>query len=711
MLAFVLVPGRATAAAGPWAKAELVEARLVSAVEGVGDLRTVPLGVELRVKPGWKTYWRSPGDAGLPPTLDWAGSANLERATLAFPAPRRFQLFGLQTFGYDGHVVLPLATAVAEPGRPLGLAGRLDVLVCADLCVPETLELALDVPAGPATPAAEEAQLVARFAAQVPGDGSAPGLAIEDAKVVALGERDALEVTARAREPFQAPDLIAELEPHLALGPPDIRLSDGGRRAVVTLPLTGKLPAGAGLTGRPVTLTLIDGPRAAERATVVTAGTAAPAGAWRDGAALAGMVGLALLGGLILNLMPCVLPVLSLKLLSVVGHGGGTPARVRAGFLASAAGIVSSFLAIAAALVALGAAGRTVGWGIQFQEPLFVAAMLVLITLFACNLWGFFEVLLPGFLADAAGRGHRGNSLAGEFATGAFATLLATPCSAPFLGTAVGFALAGDWWQVLLIFLALGLGLALPYLAVAAFPRLATALPRPGRWMLRLRQALGFALAATAVWLLAVLAGQVGAGAAALVGGLLLALVAALGLRHAATAAPFRGRAGVAAACALAVAAVLVPAAVDGRVGRAAAGTAADDGTVAWVPFDRDRVRGLVAQGRTVLVDVTADWCITCQANKRLVLAADPVAERLAGVVAMRADWTSPDPAISAFLAAYGRYGIPFNVVYGPGEPAGVVLPEILSSAVVLDGLDRAARGIPAAAARASDVPDRTAAR
>jgi suppressor for copper-sensitivity B len=311
-----------------------------------------------------------------------------------------------------------------------------------------------------------------------------------------------------------------------------------------------------------------------------------------------------------------VLPVLSLKLLSVVGHGGGSPARVRAGFLATAAGIISSFLAIAAGLVALKAAGRTVGWGIQFQEPLFIAVLLVLVTLFACNLWGFFEVLLPGRVADGAAQGGRRGGLAGEFATGALATLLATPCSAPFLGTAVGFALAGAWWQVVAIFLALGLGLALPYVAGRPRPAPRHRLPRPGTLDAapatdaRLRAGRDGGLAADR------LAGQLGAGAASVVGCLVLALVAALGLRHVAPTV-IRGGATAATATTLAVAALAISAVVDGRAWRgAAADTVATDAAVGWVPFDRDRARSLVAQGRTVFVDVTADWCITCKANK-----------------------------------------------------------------------------------------------
>jgi suppressor for copper-sensitivity B len=424
------------------------------------------------------------------------------------------------------------------------------------------------------------------------------------------------------------------------------------------------------------------------------------------------VLGLALLGGLILNLMPCVLPVLSLKLLGVVGHGGGEARTVRASFLASAAGVIFAFLVLAGGLAAVKAAGVAVGWGIQFQQPMFLAAMLLLLTLFACNLWGWYEIRLPGWLGDFAaqgaargsGAGHdRGHGMAhgmlSHFATGAFATLLATPCSAPFLGTAVGFALAGTMTDLFAVFTALGVGLALPYLLVAAVPGIATVLPRPGRWMVTLRQVLGLALAATAVWLLTVLAAQVGTWAAILAGLLLAAIGGALWLR--------RHRAGVERPARLAVVvAGLALILLVGAPPEIATVRAPQDR--AWATFDEAAIAGLVGEGRIVFVDVTADWCITCQVNKKLVLDDPEIAARLgeAGIVAMQADWTRPDEAIARYLASFGRYGIPFNAVYGPGAPQGVVLPELLSGDAVLAALARAAGPAGAGANLVSSTPE-----
>ena len=344
---------------------------------------------------------------------------------------------------------------------------------------------------------------------------------------------------------------------------------------------------------------------------------------------------------------------------------------MRLGFLASAAGILFAFLVLAAAVIAFKAAGATVGWGIQFQHPWFLVAMTVVVTLFACNLWGFFEVPLPAWAAAVGGRG-------GHFLSGAFATLLATPCTAPFVGTAVGFAFARGAAEIVAVFSALGVGLALPYLVVAALPALATRLPRPGPWMVVLRRVLGFALAATALWLLSVLAAQAGAVAAAVVGLLMGASVAAL----------FLSRRTGRLVAALLLAAFLVPAGLSGDV---------DEGNPAaqalWQPFDEKAIPALVAAGRVVFVDVTAEWCITCQVNKTLVLERGAVLERLSadGVVAMQADWTRPSDAIAAYLAGFGRYGIPFDAAYGPGAPAGIVLPELLSTEAVLAALDAAA--------------------
>jgi suppressor for copper-sensitivity B len=691
---------RALAAAGEWARADMIEARLVSAVTGTGGLGRVPLGLHLRMAPGWKTYWRSPGDAGLPPRIDWTGSTGLDGAEIGWPAPHRFTLFGIETFGYEHEVVFPIEAGAAEPGGPMALKAGVDVLVCSDICVPQRFDLALDVPAGPASPGAE-AQLVNRFRSAIPGDGAVSGLSVE--RVVATGS--GIEAVVLSREPLVEPDLFVETAEGHAFGAPRIDFAEDGRRATIRLPLAEGMDRLPPLGGMETTLTVVDGPRAAEIRSVVSpeggssaASEGGPAAVSEHGLmavsehGLMAVLGVALLGGLLLNLMPCVLPVLSLKLFSVMGHGGAPPRAVRAGFLSSAAGILASFLVLAAALAGLKQAGAAVGWGIQFQQPLFLVFMVVLVTLFACNLWGLFEIPLPRFLADAGGRGHGAGggdghpSLAGHFSTGMLATLLATPCSAPFVGTAVGFALARGPAEIFAVFLALGAGLASPYLLVAAAPRLAARLPRPGRWMVALRRVLALALAATALWLLGVLSSQLSPEAGTAVAVLMLSAAALLALRR-----RFGGGlrlAGAVLAGGLFAAAFALPLFADMRSGAAAR---AEDAR--WAPFDRAAVAPAVAAGRTVFVDVTADWCITCKANKALVIDRGEVARRLSGdgVVAMRADWTRPDPAISAFLSDHGRYGIPFNIVYGPGAPEGIVLPELLSEGAVLDALDRAA--------------------
>ena len=699
VFAGLLPAGQAWAAAGGWAEEEQARLRLISGQQSIAGA-SLDLGLEFDLDPGWKIYWRSPGDAGLPPRVDWSGSQNLKSAEIDWPVPHRFSLFGLETFGYGGQVVLPVRAEAEQPGQPINLRAKVDYLLCEEICIPYTADLALDLPAGDGA-RAPQAFLIESFRRQVPGFGAERGLGITGVSLAGTRENPVLQVSVRSERPLEAPDLLVEGPKGFQFGVPEVTLAEGGRAAVLRAAVSRAATAKA-LEGEPLTVTVTDGTRGVE-ADAVARFLAPPA---LDLAALAGILGLALLGGLILNLMPCVLPVLSIKLLSVAQQGGRERRAVRASFLASAAGILFSFLLLAGLMVGLKTAGLAIGWGIQFQQPLFLAAMAVVMALFAYNLLGLFEVPLPGFIGRLAvmGQGGRGSapepqedqhSLWGNFATGALATLLATPCSAPFLGTSVGFALARGAWEIFLIFAVLGLGLALPYLLVAAAPGLVAWLPRPGAWMIWLRRILGLLLAGTAAWLVTVLAAQVGVPAAALAAGLLLGLGVVLwaGPRLA----PRQRLATPLVAGLLALAAFALPAGLAGPRGGAPAPAAAE----AWRPLNAAAIPALVAEGQVVFVDVTADWCITCQVNKKLVLDTAAVMERLEQphVVRMRGDWTLPDEAISAYLAGFGRYGIPFNAVYGPGAPQGVALPEILTRDAVLAALERAAGGAATAAA------------
>jgi suppressor for copper-sensitivity B len=608
-------------------------AQLISAVQGTGDLATIPVALHIVLQPGWKTYWRSPGDAGYPLMIDVTGSDNVEEAKVAWPVPHRFQLFGLQTFGYGTEVAFPVMVTPRTPGARIALKANIRYLVCETVCIPQDAELALDLPQGDATPTGY-APLVNRFASLVPKSGERLGWSVER---VAIDQQSQLVVDAKSTgEVFDAPDVIVEGAPHFYFGPPKtVELSVDRKSARLYVPVE-RLGKGAELSEGDLTLTLFDGDRGMETlARPIPILAAASISSWIS---LLPILGIALLGGLILNIMPCVLPVLLLKLTGVLDLTGREQSQLRGAFLSTAAGVVTSFLVLAGGLAALKLAGATIGWGIQFQQPAFLALMAIVCLMFAANVWGLFQIPVPAFVGRVAvaSDARVGNEHARSFLTGVLATALATPCSAPFVGTAVGFALSRGTTEIMLIFLALGVGLALPYIAVAAAPQLVGFLPRPGPWMRWLKRLMGLTLVGTAIWLMSIIGVQTG---------------------------------------------VLNVAAVT-------------RGDSTWIAFDEAAIDGYVAKNQVVFVDVTADWCITCQANKKLVLDQQPVAGRLesADVVAMKADWTNPDPKIADFLGRHGRYGIPFNVVYGPGAPAGIVLPELLTAEAVTAALDQAAK-------------------
>ena len=421
----LLYPARASAdAASPWYETEQGRARLIAATADPGSAASIGLGLQFELAPHWKIYWRSPGDAGFPPELDWKGSTNLADATIAWPAPERFSVQGLETAGYSGAVVLPITVRVAQPGQPLHLKAHLSYLTCSAICVPRETDLALDLPGAGAGYAA----LIDQYRAQVPGDGTAEGLALTGA-ALRPGAKAALDLTIASQNPLAAPDAFVEGVDDAVFGAPAV-LRRAPTATTLRLPISGNW---RDVVGRKLTVTLVDGSRSMTAPVTVTEGEGLI-----DLTTFATMLGLALIGGLILNLMPCVLPVLSLKLLAALPRTGETLRETRRGFLGTAMGIVLSFLVLAVATAAAKTAGLAVGWGVQFQDPLFLIALDVLLVLFACNLWGFFEVPLPRAVAAIAERGP-----IGSVATGAFATVLATPCSAPFVGTALGFALRG----------------------------------------------------------------------------------------------------------------------------------------------------------------------------------------------------------------------------------------------------------------------------
>ena len=638
-LAFA-APAQAQAPETPQ-KPQYTHIRLLSPATAVGDAETVAVAVEVVMAEGWKIYWRTPGDSGLAPTFDWAGSTNLQSHTVKWPVPHRFTMYDIDNIGYKNSVVFPIDITPAATGEALDLKLSMDLLVCSEICVPETHTAELSLPAG-LSEASTDMPLYAAALDTLPAEAEGT-IRFEKAWLdYDSSNRNYLVVEMTGIEqPGADADLFVEHPTaEIVFGKPEIQHdAKMGRTTFRALAHTTEPldTIEAQLKQGSITFTYANGDKGIEGTGPLAP---RPAAAPVEGPAVTAQLAqfewkillAALIGGLILNLMPCVLPVLSLKVLSVVSHGGKDNRRVIfKNFMASAAGIIFSFWVIAAALVLLKNAGETIGWGIQFQNPAFLIFLLVVVLLFAANMWGLFEVPLPRFIAQhAAGKkGDDEPTLLGHFLTGAFATLLATPCTAPFLGTAIGFALARGAFEIFTIFTFLGIGLALPYILLAVSPRVFKYMPRPGKWMVSLKKILALALVLTAVWL----------------GSILFSITATPAL---------------------------------------------DSG---WEKFDAARIQTEVDLGHTVMVDVTADWCLTCKANKRFVLETRDVTEALSAdnIVRLQADWTQRDADIAAYLQSFGKYGIPFNVVYGPAAPEGIVLPELLTNDAVLGALTEAA--------------------
>jgi len=665
--------GVAHAASTEWSGDSRAAVRLITGTDSLTADATLDAGLEFRFAKGWHGYWRTPGDAGVGPVIDWSGSENILHGEVAWPAPHRLVIEGLQNSIYENRVVLPVKLFLKKTGVPVRIRVSVGYAACSDICVPYQAELTLPLLSGNGVVSAEAA-LINSARATVPRTLAAAGIDLDRASIGGTRSERKLVVDLRSNaEPLVQPDLFIEGTGDGIPAAPEVNLRDGGRTARLTVRLPASLPP-----GRSLTLTLTDGHRAAEFS--VPSGPAITPHISGLLAALAS----ALLGGLILNLMPCVLPVLSIKLFAFSRHAGGGLHEVRLGSAATAAGIVTSFILLAVVLVTLKWSGAALGWGIQFQQPWFLAGMAALTVLLAASFFEWLPIALPTSVMTFASIRAR-DPTPEAFLTGVFATLLATPCSAPFVGTAVGFALAQGPSEIFAIFLCLGIGMALPYWMTALFPGCVRWLPRPGPWMLVLRQLLGVLLLGTAAWLLFVLWSTAGVWIAGTTGILLACLLGYRALIKNRNADQGWHRTKI-------ITTVLAVAPLVVGLSAASSNTSSPAARSEWQAFDPNALPGLIAEGKTVLVDVSAAWCLTCKVNDLAVLEKSDIRARLdqPGIVRMRADWSRPNPSIASYLHGFGRFGIPLDVVYGPRRPQGEVLPELLIPSILTQALNQA---------------------
>lgn len=625
--------------------------------------------------PGWKTYWRSPGEGGVAPRIVWQQGAQAE---WFWPVPARFDISGLTTQGYHHQVIIPMTLTGSDDDV---LQGTLTLSTCSNVCLLTDYPLRVDLnqPSDDGFAAAFEQAMQTVPAA----DGVSENLAahLVDGNLV---------ITGTTSGEWDTPEVYFDpLDGGILPGDPDIQHHGANLR--VTVPVTdewGDKPST--LAGKSLSLVVTNGDRAQQTTLRVGADgdPAEPAlsASTEHAPGLGNMLLFALLGGLILNLMPCILPVLGMKLGAVL-HAGADARQTRLHFLATSAGILTSFALLALLVTVLKLTGASLGWGIQFQNPWFIGLMVAVTFIFAMNLFGMFEMLLPssatGRMATAGGTGT-----IGSFFEGVFATLLATPCSAPFLGTAVAFALAAPLPALWLIFFTLGLGMALPWLCVALLPGTARLLPRPGRWMNSVKMVLGLMMLASSLWLATLLSLHLGDAVSDM---LVLALTAA------ALATFFVSRRTQSTPLSW-----LVIVALAGLGGYQSRGLLEGDAPRAsptqtarqidWQPLSEDAIQRALADGKRVFVDISADWCVTCKVNEHRVLNQPDIIAALhqPDVVALRGDWSKPSAHIATFLQKRNRYAIPFTEVYHPGSPDGEVLPPLLDKQRVLHALNNA---------------------
>ncbi|RAK57728.1 protein-disulfide reductase DsbD family protein [Phenylobacterium deserti] len=674
-----------------------LEAELVASTRGVAPGQSVQVALRQKIDDGWHTYWRNSGDSGEATQVLWSLPQGWSAGPIVWPAPKRLPVGPLMNYGFEGEILLPMtltAPADARPGESVALKAKANFLVCAELCVPEEADLTLNLPVVAGAPPADPkwGPAIGRTLADAPKPLPAVKAAFQH-----NGERFTLAVAGPPLASVNGADayffpyvggVVDHAAPQLVeRGPEGLTLSlKPGSDLAAGAPLTA-LDGVLAVDGKVFEVAAAAGPAPAQAAGLGPP----PAKSSGGGFSLMPAAALAFVGGLILNLMPCVFPILAMKAASLAGHAHEAAGARRQG-LAFGAGVLVTFLALASVLIALKAAGSAVGWGFQLQSPPVVAVLALLMLAVALNLSGVFEVgaSLQNVGAPLADR----RGLAGAFFTGVLAVVVAAPCTAPLMGPAIGWALTQTPVAALVVFLALGVGFAAPFVLAAFAPALLNRLPKPGPWMSVFKKALAFPMYGAAAWLVWVLTLQAGAPALARILAAAIVVALAAWLAGAAQRQMMLGRrpaalGGASAVLALlAVGAAVYPAYAD-------APAAAAPAKLAEEAYSPQRLAELRAQGKPVFVNYTAAWCVSCQVNDRLALSTPKVADAFEakGVAYLKADWTRRDPVIAADLARFGRAGVPLYLVYGAdgGEPK--ILPAILTEGLVLRALDAASAG------------------
>jgi thiol:disulfide interchange protein len=654
---------------------ELVTPSLISDVSSIQPGQKFRVGVLYRIEPSWHIYWKYSGDSGLPTKSVWQVPPGFKVGDLQWPLPLREKEPGdLEVFDYTSEVLLfaDIEAPATLPAQPIVIQAKTDWLVCQSLCVPGHADLSLTLTGG-ANAASSYAPIFQKFAALVPKQPVSP-ITIGFNRV----GKNLVAVVAGVPS-NQAVDFFPVPPEDAVIG--HVTKRQNG----LTIPIDTEVKPIDRMDG-----VLVVGSGDSRKGYEINGTTPLTASKPDSGGVSVGIVGIlqmlgfAMIGGLILNVMPCVLPVISLKIFGFVSEAGTEPKKAFWLSMAFSLGIIGCFAALAAIVVLLRAAGAQIGWGFQFQDPRFIFLIACLVFAFSLNLFGVFELSVSAQATQGLASLAKGQGYGGAFFQGVFATVLATPCTAPFLGTASAFAFAQAGWLTFLVFLFIGLGMALPYLLLAVNPGWLRYLPKPGEWMLRLKQCMGFLLVGTLLWLIWILGQMKGVDAVTQLGAILLVIAILAWIKGSFWTPISTGRSRVLAMVAMVLVLLLAGAAY---------GFVTKPSQLVWRPFSKTTLDEALAAGKPVFIDFTADWCLTCKTNERFAIDTPSVRQEFLkrDVVALKADWTKGDPEITQILKQYGRAGVPMYLIYPSGLKEGqpVLLPELITSQSVLDALNK----------------------
>jgi len=699
------------------AHAAHTQVQLLLSAETAKPGDTIWAGVDLKMEPGWHTYWKNPGDAGQATEIKWQLPAGVTAGEIQWPLPEKLPPAEVTTYGYENEVMLlvPLTLASNLPAGPLNLAAKVSWLECKESCIPASAGVQVVLNVGNENKTSADAAAIESWNSRVPKPW--PNLTIQawwekttndDTRNLIIGLPSDSNELDRSDDFF--PDSndnfeVQALTESIALAvlqktTREIYLRKSVKKFSGDWPkeISGVWFIQKGITAKSYAIKFPIADQAPANEIISAPAVSSPS---LPAQSLWQMLLFAFIGGLILNIMPCVLPVIALKILGFVSEAKSEPRRVRNLGLIYAAGVLLSFLALAALVIGVKAAGNHAGWGMQFGSPVFIVCLTTLVTLVALNLFGVFEVILGGRAIGAAGELASKHGAAGAFFNGVLATVLATPCTAPFLGAALGFAFAQSAVVIVLIFLTVGLGLASPYILLSWNPAWLKFLPKPGAWMEKFKIAMGFPMLATVVWLFNVAASSYGKNVLWL--GIFLVVVAFAAWIFGEFVQRGRARKGVALALVLILLAggyaFALEKELDWRTAMPDTSTTGSlkesaDG-IDWQRWSPEAVATARAAGKVVLVDFTADWCLTCQVNKKTSIEISSVREKIKSLnaVALLGDYTHFPDAITTELNRYHRAGVPLVLVYPKSaDAAAIVLPEVLTPGIVLDALDRAAK-------------------